>query len=190
MPEMYNPVWTAASTSDRDVSVWYSSSTTASTADNIYIQGYTCSDYTYTNDGYSRWTAIPQEYQPPPYQPPPVETWRPEEGVHFEPPVARLTKTPAQEKAEKLLLSILTKEERKEYLADKSITLESLGKKYEIIKGRVQNIYELDENGNRSAVLCAHVDPTIPDEDNLIAQVLALKSCPELLLSVANRRAI
>ena len=68
-----------------------------------------------------------------------------------------------------------------------------LGKRYRITKGYVTNLAEVDDAGKPVKKYCVHIKAGVeapPDEDNLLAQVLFLRTDPQALLSKANVRPI
>lgn len=93
----------------------------------------------------------------------------------------------ARERARTLLLDHLTPEQAAEYEADKQFHVVSEhGRRYCIRHGRQHNIFEVDADGRRLKELCVHVREAVPDEDNLLAQKLALELCEDHLLATAN----
>lgn len=99
-------------------------------------------------------------------------------------------KANAQLRAEALLISALTVEQKEEYAKDKSFTLWAAGKRYRIKKGRSFNVEELNSDGLKIATLCAHPRDNVPDHDTMLAQKLMLETAPEEFLRLANRSVV
>lgn len=94
----------------------------------------------------------------------------------------------AKARATELLLSVLDEQQAADFLERKEFTVEgSDGKRYLIREGRMHNVFEIDEDGNRVVEICGHVRPHIPNEDNLAAQKLALETDAPRFLQIANR---
>lgn len=93
----------------------------------------------------------------------------------------------AKNRAEELLKLCLTEEQREHLEEMSSFVIESeLGKKYCIRKGRVQNVFELDDNDKHIAQLCAHPISNVPDFDTMLAQKLMLETNEAEFLRIAN----
>jgi hypothetical protein len=107
--------------------------------------------------------------------------------------VVREHKEPAQERAENLLLSHLTKQQRKTFRKNKWFIVEGgrSKQKYRIQdRGHlVANIEALDGDKVKHR-LCAHCDlRAIPMGDHLLAQKLMLEFDEDEFLKIANRHA-
>jgi hypothetical protein len=98
-----------------------------------------------------------------------------------------LAREQARKVAEQLLLSILTRSEREEYRANKSVTVLSGGSRYRVRMGRAGNIDRLTDDGKVVERLCCHIRDNVPDADNVAAQILYLKHNPTEFLALANR---
>lgn len=94
----------------------------------------------------------------------------------------------ADERAEKLLMSILSSAQRAQYQAERRFTVHlPNGHHYMIRRGRHGNIERIDERGNRLENLCVHVAPhEIPDCDNMAAQKLMIECNEDELRKIAN----
>ena len=94
----------------------------------------------------------------------------------------------ANERAEKLLVSILSTAQREQYTKERRFTVHlPNGNRYMVRKGRHGNIERIDEQGKRIENLCVHVAPhKIPDCDNMAAQKLMLESNEPELRRIAN----
>jgi hypothetical protein len=97
----------------------------------------------------------------------------------------------AAERAEQLLISHLTRAQRKSWERDKAIEVKGRsGRTYRIKCGRAGNVYELDDKGRPVASLCVHLVDPVPDQDNVLWQLLAIQHDEEEFLRRANRSAI
>lgn len=93
----------------------------------------------------------------------------------------------AKERAEKLLLEHLSEEQRKEWVTSRQFHLHSQsGRRYCIKAGRQHNVFEVDANGRRLKELCGHVRDVVPNEDNVLAQKLALELMEADFLKTCN----
>lgn len=91
-------------------------------------------------------------------------------------------------KAERLLLEHLDDEQREEYRQHRRFHLTSQsGRRYCLQHGRMHNVFQVDEHGNRLVELCAHVRDQVPDADNLLAQKIHLEHNEEAFIALANR---
>ena len=91
-------------------------------------------------------------------------------------------------RAEALLKSALDKEQLAEYELDKTVTVKiSEVKSLRIRAGRTHNIDELDKDGKKVASLCVHVRDNVPNEDNMLAQLLFARTDIEGFYAMANR---
>lgn len=94
----------------------------------------------------------------------------------------------AQAKGKALLLEHLTPEQKQEYETTKAFTVVGQsGKKYRIKEGRQMNIDVLDENGNRASGVCFLPEGQLVDGDCMLAQKIALETCEDQALAVANK---
>lgn len=102
----------------------------------------------------------------------------------------------AEERAKELLLTVLSLEQKAEFLKNRGFqTISPTGRKFEIKQGRSGNIVELDESGSPINRFCIHsqVSKTadiIPMHDELIIQKLLIESDFDFFLKTANRTAI
>lgn len=94
----------------------------------------------------------------------------------------------AQAKGKALLIEHLTPEQKQEYETTKAFTVVGQsGKKYRIKEGRQMNIDVLDENGNRASGVCFLPEGQLVDGDCMLAQKIALETCEDQALAVANK---
>lgn len=101
----------------------------------------------------------------------------------------------ARDRATETLLGLLNPDERAAYEQDGHLVVAgSAGGRYRIDPGYQQNVYELDEHGNRRAGgrLCAHPVMhddvgALPREDAMVAQLLMLRYNEPGFLAIANR---
>jgi hypothetical protein len=99
---------------------------------------------------------------------------------------ARAAELAAQKKAEALLLSVLTEEQRSELSKRRQFFVTSKsGKRYRIDRHTHGNVYELNELGNPVRRLCAQ-PPGVPVDDAIAAQKLMLETDEAAFLRVAN----
>lgn len=94
--------------------------------------------------------------------------------------------------AEKLLKSLLSSDQRRQYEADRTfevITTKSgrNARRYKVTHGWAGNVFLLDENGREVERLCIHPDAQVPVADNLVAQKLLLESDEAEFRRIANR---
>jgi hypothetical protein len=95
----------------------------------------------------------------------------------------------ATKAATDLLLAHLDERERARWVRDNQVHVRSQsGRRYCLEGSRKQhNIFELDDKGVRIKELCVLAEGDIPVEDNLLAQILALRFDEKHLLSRANK---
>lgn len=94
----------------------------------------------------------------------------------------------AREKGKKLLMDHLTADQRQEYEKTKAFTVTApSGNKYRIREGRQMNIDVLDETGQRKSGICFLPEGQLVAGDCMLAQKIAIETCEELALSVANK---
>lgn len=94
----------------------------------------------------------------------------------------------AQEKGKKLLMEHLTDDQRQDYEKTKTFTVTAQsGTKYRIREGRQMNIDVLDESGQRKGGICFLPEGQLVAGDCMLAQKIALETCEDLALSVANK---
>jgi len=93
----------------------------------------------------------------------------------------------AQLRAEDLLLSCLTEEQRKMLKESGKFRLVgSNGSIYEIKRGRQHNIFKLDAQGNRVEELCVHPGPHMPNADTMLLQKVSLETDEAEMRQIAN----
>jgi len=94
----------------------------------------------------------------------------------------------AEERAEKLLVSILSETQRAQFAAERRFTVHlPNGNRYIVKQGRHGNIVRVNENGMEVEQLCVHVaPPEVPDCDNMAAQKLMLEHSEPELRAIAN----
>lgn len=93
------------------------------------------------------------------------------------------------EKAERLLLSCLSKSQKEEYKNNSYFTVRGnvTGKKYRINSCKQINIEELDKLGNVTSKLCVVSNEYVPMEDHMLSQKLLIETNEELFLQTAIR---
>lgn len=94
----------------------------------------------------------------------------------------------AEQRAEMLLMSILSTAQQAQYKAERRFTVHlPNGHSYRVKKGRHGNIERINDRGVRIENLCVHVaPPEIPDCDNMAAQKLLLEHNEPELRRIAN----
>lgn len=97
----------------------------------------------------------------------------------------------ADVRAEELLRSLLTPEQIDNLEKQSAIIVKSeMGKQYRIKRGWSGNVEELDDSGKPIASYCAHPGEVVPRADNMVAQLLMLKTQEAEFLRTANRTAL
>jgi hypothetical protein len=94
----------------------------------------------------------------------------------------------AEERAQELLRSWLSPDQREQYVARACFEVvgSDTGKRYRICKGRVFNIQELDALGVQVCAWCFTADGVATGDVNL-AQKIALETFESKVLAIANR---
>lgn len=102
---------------------------------------------------------------------------------------AGLERQEAETRAEALLLSFLSEQQRGDYRNNQHIVvIGSAGGRYRIRPGLVGNIDWLDGNGAVGGSLCCHPrSEALPHPDIMLAQMLALITDEEAFVRLANR---
>lgn len=94
----------------------------------------------------------------------------------------------ARDKGKKLLLEHLSPEQKSEYETTQAFTVTApSGTRYRIREGRQMNIDVLDEHGSRKSGICFLPEGQLVAGDCMLAQKIALETCEDLALSVANK---
>jgi len=94
----------------------------------------------------------------------------------------------ADERAERLLLSSLTPEQRDDYKRRACFYLYTKsGKRYRIERGWSGNVHLVDDTGKPLHRYCAHPAIHVPEPDNMLAQKLMLETDEPAFLRVANQ---
>jgi hypothetical protein len=94
----------------------------------------------------------------------------------------------AAAKAEILLLSFLTEEQKAQYKQSGYFeTLSNDNKRYRIKKGRSGNVKELNDQGREVYSFCGHPAEAVPDQDTMLVQLLMLTTDAEAFRRIANR---
>lgn len=95
----------------------------------------------------------------------------------------------ANKKAEKLLLSCLSKSQKEEYERNSCFTVKGniTGKRYRIHSFKQINIEELDKLGNVMSKFCVVSSEYVPTEDHMLSQKLLIETNEELFLQTAIR---
>lgn len=100
---------------------------------------------------------------------------------------ARLERAAAVEKARVLLLQHLDDEQRAEFEEHRHFhVISSAGRRFQIRLGRESNVSLVNEQGGISRTFCIHVRDQVPDEDNVLAQMLLLRANEEDFLRIAR----
>lgn len=93
----------------------------------------------------------------------------------------------AAEKATALLLSLLDARQRERYTRDGWFIVHGKHHRYRIRRGRIGNVDVIERDGRVIHSLCAHpADSSLPDEDVMLAQKLALEANEKAFVRVAN----
>jgi len=115
-------------------------------------------------------------------------------GLEAERERERAEETARQLRANELLMAALDKQQREDFMHRGAFRLDVLSRdgtkrRYEIVRGRTGNVYQLDKAGNRIFNFCAHPQIACPNEDTMLAQKLMLEADEEEFLALANRSA-
>jgi hypothetical protein len=93
----------------------------------------------------------------------------------------------AQQRAEALLLGVLSAPQRQQYARDRWLLVRGRsGRLYRVRRGRVANVDVLDANGVVLHRLCCHPPGDMPDEDVMIAQLMHLTYNDDTFCRKAN----
>ena len=93
----------------------------------------------------------------------------------------------AKERAEKLLVSCLDKEQREDLEVHSRFRILVGSNWYSIGRGHAGNVYLLDKEGDRPTVrYCAHPIDSVPDADAMLAQKLLLETDEAAFVQIAN----
>lgn len=99
----------------------------------------------------------------------------------------RRLRVEANERAETLLISCLTPEQRESFRKNGYFTVAgSKGGIYQIHRGRLHNIYRLDLQGNKVEEICCAPRMQVPDCDTMLSQKLTLEVDEDELRRKAN----
>jgi hypothetical protein len=92
----------------------------------------------------------------------------------------------AEKKAEKLMLSLLSRSQKKEYAEKSQITV-PISRTSEIIitKGREGNLIERNPKTGSQKRWCVHITDQVPDFDNMAGQLLHLQTNPDAIMKLA-----
>jgi hypothetical protein len=96
----------------------------------------------------------------------------------------------AEAKAEELLVMCLNETQRKLYLKESYLEVNTDIAKYRIKKGWSKNVEKLREDGTPELVYCIHPGILIPTADNMLAQKLMLENNEKEFLRLANKWAV
>lgn len=97
----------------------------------------------------------------------------------------------ASKRAEGLLLSILSPAQQEEYKRTKTVIQQgSSGTLFRLCLGWAGNVTELDAARQGVRQFCLHPDVKCPEEDNVILQVLMLRTDEEEFRRIANKTAL
>jgi hypothetical protein len=92
----------------------------------------------------------------------------------------------ADQRAELLLRSTLSKKQLKELDRRDYFHVTVGGRRFRITRGRSHNIKEVDPRGRILRSLCAHPIELVPTADTMLSQKLLLESKPEEFFKIAN----
>lgn len=94
----------------------------------------------------------------------------------------------AAARARELLVSFLTKPQRREFAKHKAVTIiGASGQVYRITYGKIANIEVLAPGGRLLHRLCVHPEnPELPVEDVMLSQLLHLRADEDVLVRRAN----
>ena len=94
----------------------------------------------------------------------------------------------ADVRADDLLLSLLTPAERETMEKMAALVVRSqTGRTFQLRRGRIANVDEMDADGNVIARFCIHPRESVPYGDSLLAQKLMLETNEAEFLRIANR---
>ena len=96
----------------------------------------------------------------------------------------------AYERAKKLLVSVLSKEQREEYESHKHFTVQGKKNRYLIQQGNAFNVIRLDDAGKKVEILCAVPKVSVPMPDIMLAQMLHIQNDEAAFIRVANHRVL
>lgn len=97
----------------------------------------------------------------------------------------------ADVRAKELLVAVLSETQKAEFEKNETFTVISKDgeRRYRVKKGWSHNVERIDVAGKKLHTLCAHPSQTVPEYDNMIAQLLFLEHSEDEFLKVANRGA-
>ena len=99
----------------------------------------------------------------------------------------RLESDSAARRARELLLSLLSEEQKRDWVASAGFYLHVGDKKYRIKKGRSGNVELVDPNTHEPLErYCAHPVDNVPDEDTVVAQMMMLLHAERDFIALAN----
>lgn len=117
----------------------------------------------------------------------PEQTEEEKEAARFASEERERHRREAEERAEKILTENLDEEQRKSYAERKVVPITTAkGRKYLIKKGRLGNVYRIDEHGKEVEKFCIHPEEVVPDQDTMLSQLLWLRWCEDEFLLIAN----
>jgi hypothetical protein len=92
----------------------------------------------------------------------------------------------AKARAQKLLLSVLNEDQKRDWVAHGHFYLHKGDKKYRIKRGRSGNVELVDSRNEPLERYCAHPVESVPDEDTALAQMMMLLYDEEKFIALAN----
>lgn len=102
-------------------------------------------------------------------------------------PAIEVITKPAEDRAEVLLRSLLSPEQRSAYDLHKHFDVRAQsGRIYRLHRGPVRNVHVLDHGGQGIRGYCIHPRETVPVADVLVAQKLMLEADEQEFLRIAN----
>lgn len=100
--------------------------------------------------------------------------------------IAEQERQAATTRARELLIAHLTDEQRAEFEAHQRFHVtSSAGRRFEIEYGQYHNVYLLDDDGRRVTRYCGYF-PSVPLEDNILAQKMLIEKDEARYLSSSN----
>lgn len=95
----------------------------------------------------------------------------------------------AKQRAKELLVAFLDEEQTAEFEERQEFHVRgSAGRRYCLKRGRAHNVFEVDDDGRKVVEFCGHVRDSIPDDDNVLAQMLFIQNDEEGYRKLANAR--
>lgn len=138
----------------------------------------------YTTSNPYLWTGQQLHRQPTPHEPTPADL-----EIIERHRLAKERLAAAHKKAEELLLSHLTPEQRETFVKNKWFVVQGKKQQYRINGTRYAGNIDIMDGEKVTARLCCHCTVDIPLHDHLLAQKIMLESAEDDFIKLANRRA-